>query len=143
MAFFNVQQPDKVIIIVGLCVLAVGLLGAVVAIIRTLSKYKYTTKTERQKMEGSNTVVSADEYLEEILMDGDSLVLVRNVVYNVGQQGQIACGVYSLRSAIDGENKMQLLHNSNAISVDDGATITLDEGDTIACTSGSMLLDKQ
>ena len=94
-------------------------------------------------MEGSNTVVSADEYLEEILMDGDSLVLVRNVVYNVGQQGQISCGVYSLRSAIDGENKMQLLHNSNAISVDDGATITLDEGDTIACTSGSMLLDKQ
>ena len=102
MAFFNAVQPDKVIIVAALCILAVGLIGAVVAVLTTLKKYKYTTKTERQKMQGSDEIVSADDYQEEILMQGDNFVLVRNVVYKVGDDGQLAAGSYLLHSAIEG-----------------------------------------
>ena len=143
MAFFNAVQPDKVIVVAALCILAVGLIGAVVAVLTTLKKYKYTTKTERKKMEGSDEIVSADDYQEEILMQGDSLVLVRNVVYNVGDDGQLAAGSYILRSAIEGETDFDVLHNGVKHQLQDGATVNLDEGDSIACVTGAMLIVKQ
>lgn len=143
MAFLNVTQPDKVIIIAGLCILAFGLVGAAIAIFSTLKKYKYTTKAERQKMQGSDEIVSADDYQEEILMQGDNFVLVRNVVYNVGDDGQLAAGSYLLHSAIEGESAFDVLYNGNAINMQDGAKIDLCEGDSIACVTGSMLIIKQ
>jgi hypothetical protein len=143
MAFFNAVQPDKVIVVAALCILAVGLIGAVVAVLTTLKKYKYTTKTERKKMEGSDEIVSADDYQEEILMQGDNFVLVRNVVYKVGDDGQLAAGSYLLRSAIEGESAFDVLYNGNPINMQDGATVNLGEGDSIACVTGSMLIIKQ
>ena len=143
MAFLNAAQTDKITIIVGLSVLAVGLIGAVVAIFTTLKRYKFTTKTERQKMQGSDEIVSADDYQEEILMQDDSLVLVRNVVYKVGEQGQLLKGNYILRSAIEGETDFDVLHNGVKHQLQDGATVNLDEGDSIACVTGAMLIVKQ
>ncbi len=143
MAFFNAAQPDKVIIVAALCILAVGLIGAVVAVLTTLKKYKYTTKTERKKMEGSNVVVTAEEYLEEMEMRGDDVVLARNVVYNVGENGQISVGKYVMRSAIEGETLFNVRYNGLVREVEDGTIIILGEGDSIACVSHSMLLIKQ
>ena len=143
MAFFQLVQTDKIIVIVALSVLVVGLFGAAVAIVRTLKKYKYTTKTERQKMEGSNVEIAAEEYLEEMEMIGDNLVLARNVVYNVGANGQIEEGKYVLRSAIEGETMFNVRYNGLVREVKDGAIIVLGEGDSIACVSHSMLITKQ
>ncbi len=143
MQFFQLAQTDKVIIIVALCVLAVGLFGAVVAIARTLKKYKYTTKTERKKMEGSNQEVAAEDYLEEMEMQGDSYVLARNVIYNVGANGQIEEGSYVLRSAIEGETEFSVRYNGLVREVSDSTEIVLGEGDSIACVSHSMLITKQ
>jgi len=143
MAFFNLAQTDNVIIVVALSVLAVGVIGAVAAVLTTLKRYKYTTKTERQKMQGSDEQISADDYLEEIEMRGDSLVLVRNVVYKVGQDGQLEEGTYTLRSAIEGETEFQVRHNDTTNWVQDGTSITLAQGDSIACLTHSMLVIKQ
>ena len=143
MAFFNAVQPDKVIVVAALCILAVGLIGAVVAVLTTLKKYKYTTKTERKKMEGSNVVVAAEEYLEEMEMRGDDVVLARNVVYNVGENGQMSVGKYVMRSAIEGETLFNVRYNGLVREVEDGTIIILGEGDSIACVSHSMLLIKQ
>ena len=143
MAFFQLVQTDKIIVIVALSVLVVGLIGAVVAIIRTLKKYKYTTKTERKKMEGSSVEIAAEDYLEEMEMIGDSLVLARNVVYNVGEGGQIEEGKYVLRSAIEGETDFNVRYNGLVREVNDGTIIVLAEGDSIACVSHSMLITKQ
>ena len=113
------------------------------AIVRTLKKYKYTTKTERQKMEGSNVEIAAEDYLEEMEMIGDNLVLARNVVYNVGTNGQIETGKYVLRSAIEGETTFNVRYNGLVREVEDGTIIVLGEGDSIACVSHSMLITKQ
>ena len=143
MAFFQLTQPDNVIIIVALCVLVVGLLGAIIAVVSTLKKYKYTTKTERKKMEGSSVEIAAEDYLEEMEMVGDNLVLARNVIYNVGESGQIECGKYVLRSAIEGETEFNVRYNGLVREVTDGTIIVLNEGDSIACVSHSMLITKQ
>lgn len=143
MAFFQLSQNDLTIIVVALGVLVVGLIAAVIAIATTLKKYKYTTKTERKKMEGSDYLVSADDYLEEMEMDGDNLVLARNVVYNVGENGQIQTGKYVLRSAIQGETAFNVRHNGLVREVADGTIVVLGEGDSIACVSHAMLIIKQ
>ena len=143
MAFFQLPQTDKVIIAVAVCVLVLGLIGATVAIVRTLKKYKYTTKTERQKMQGSDVEISADDYLEEMEMIDDNYVLARNVVYNVGENGQISAGKYALHSAIEGETTFNVRYNGLVREVADGTIIVLGEGDSIACVSHSMLVTKQ
>ena len=143
MLFFQAGKNDTLIIVVALCVLVLGLTAAIIAIVRTLKNYRYTTKAERQKMEGSDQEVSADEYLEEMEVTKDGVVLVRNVVYKVGDDGQIEEGTYLLRSAIEGETEFVVRHNSTEITVDEQATLTLKCDDTIVCVSFAMLITKQ
>lgn len=120
-----------------LIALAVALVVCVIVIAVMVANRK------KQKLEETNnpkyTLEEAKEKLE-IMRRGEYLVLVRNVTYSVGDDGQIAVGTYCLTSAVNTQTKLNVRYNGLVKEYDSGTVFTFTAGDTICCVSGGGLM---
>ncbi|MCM1042849.1 MAG: hypothetical protein NC350_01405 [Corallococcus sp.] len=139
-SMFTEGGADNIILIVAIVALALGLIAAIIAVIITV---KNGQRVPRQKKEKEETLVTADEYLEEMEVRGDSLVLARNVIYSVGEDGQIGAGKYRIKSAVEGEESFNIRFNGLVREFADGTEIVLGAGDTVCAVSHSVLLEKR
>ncbi len=127
MAFFevNVKLMNTVLIILGI-VLVVGFLAVVAyKMARTNADAK---RKALQQTEDQNADVNPQ------------LILAKNVIYNVGIDGEIAAGTYVLKSATTAHSRFNIRINGLVSKCSDGETIVLDVGDTICVVSSSAVL---
>ena len=112
-AFWEMSESDlKTFVIVLGTVCALALIVAVILAVRIVKGNKGKVAVSKE-----DKVQTASEYLEEMEMRGEFMVLARNVIYSVGVEGQIAAGKYLLENTID-TDLLNLVHRIQPLKKD-------------------------
>ncbi len=137
-AFWEMSESDlKTFVIVLGTVCALALIVAVILAVRIVKGNKGKVAVSKE-----DKVQTASEYLEEMEMRGEFMVLARNVIYSVGVEGQIAAGKYLLENTIDSEPDFNVRFNGLVKEFHSGDTVYLAAGDTICGVSTSIMIKR-
>lgn len=137
-AFWEMSESDlKTFVIVLGTVCALALIVAVILAVRIVKGNKGKVAVSKE-----DKVQTASEYLEEMEMRGEFMVLARNVIYSVGVEGQIAAGKYLLENTIDSEPDFNVRFNGLVKEFHNGDTVYLAAGDTICGVSTSIMIKR-
>ncbi len=129
------QSNPAVVIIIA--VLVVLLLVAIVAVSVLISK---RNKLVRSMQDKNVLGLSAQARNEKMTRDGEYYVMVRNVVYAVGETEDIIPGKYLVQCAASTEDSINIRHNGLVRSYDSGVSMYLTAGDTISPVSESAII---
>lgn len=128
------SNPTLVIIIVALIVI---LAVAIIWISVLISKRNKLVRDMQNKNVLGQAAIARNQ---QMTRDGEYFVMVRNVIYNVGNAEDIIPGKYLVKSATSGDISMNIRHNGLVQAYDSGVEMYLTEGDTISPVSESVII---
>ncbi len=128
------SSPAVVIIIAVLIVLL--LIAVVVVSVLIAKRNKLVRQAQNKNVLGDASVARN----EQMTRDGEYYVMVRNVIYNVGQSEDIIPGKYLMKCGESTGTSMNMRHNGLVQCYDSGVEMYLTAGDTISPVSGSVII---
>ncbi len=140
MAFFeaNINLMNTILVALGIA-LVVGVLAVVVYKIVKMSINSKHAKQEQARAAQEEAIEEGvKQRLEEI--KNESLVMSRNTMYSVGNDGQIPEGKFVVVSSASDDATFNIRVNGLVENYKSGTVLTLTDGDTICPVSCAVCL---
>lgn len=131
LGFSSLTTLDWLYIIIGIMALVIVVLVIVVVL-----------KTRKHADPRKDLEVQQPSFAEPKLNKHNEMFITvpRNVTYTVGENGQIKPGAYIMRNAVDASKEFNVRYNGLVNQYKNETKITLGEGDSICCVSGSLVV---
>lgn len=132
----SLYESSPVVVIVIAVLIALLLIAVVVVSVLISKRNKLVRDAQNKNVLGTASLARN----EKMARDGEYYVMVRNVIYAVGEHEDIIPGKYLLKCAASTDDSMNVRHNGLVQCFESGTELYLTAGDTISPVSESVII---